>query len=421
MRDRPLSMVHLLVVVTLLVCTGRAEEECNTSNNHCNNCAPEVENWREFPCPRIVILGTAGVGKSSLANILIGRDKNYKNPNNSEECFSVGFKPKPGNAGLTQHSCIANGPWLGKGSNITVVDTPGFGVNVEEEENTVEDLVKVLRDNLKFVDVFILAFKQSDNRNLVGFRTMNRLLHGIFGEKFWNNAIIEATFWNWGRTAVRNRNQQQPPLTEEYWLNHVPTESLNGLHPNIDDLQGVFIDTWYEDDDPWENFNQKVKFEENTNKLKEFANNMTAKGAFHCKDIKTVLLEANRLKALADNLTKIKEKLEHEKNLLDESCIREKKDINSSLIGVQNENFNLKSEVAKLERKLNDFEIGDNKDFETASLTLPSALGGGGLVIGFLLGLLVMYFVKGSKDDDEEDDEGEEDDNDTKSDDEPNV
>ena len=124
---------------------------------------------------------------------------------------------------------------------------------------------------------------------------------------------------------------------------------------------------------------------------------MTAKGAFHCKDIKTVLLEANRLKALADNLTKIKEKLEHEKNLLDESCIREKKDINSSLIGVQNENSNLKSEVAKLERKLNDFEIGDNKDFETASLTLPSALGGGGLVIGFLLGLLVMYFVKGSK------------------------
>ena len=123
---------------------------------------------------------------------------------------------------------------------------------------------------------------------------------------------------------------------------------------------------------------------------------MTAKGAFHCKDIKTVLLEANRLKALADNLTKIKEKLEHEKNLLDESCIREKKDINSTLMGVQNENVNLKSEMAKLERKLNDSKIGDNK-VETESLTLPSALGGGGLVIGFLLGLLVMYFVKGSQ------------------------
>jgi septin family protein len=44
--------------------------------------------------------------------------------------------------------------------NFTVIDTPGFGNNLIEEERTIESLVNVLRDEIKFVHAFIIAFKQ---------------------------------------------------------------------------------------------------------------------------------------------------------------------------------------------------------------------------------------------------------------------
>ena len=46
----------------------------------------------------------------------------------------------------------------------TVVDTPGFGNDLVEEEATIDSLVNVLKDEIKYVHAFIICFKQSDNR-----------------------------------------------------------------------------------------------------------------------------------------------------------------------------------------------------------------------------------------------------------------
>jgi len=81
-----------------------------------------AENESDFPSPRIVILGATGVGKSSLANVLLGRDRNYQNPGN-KGCFHVGS----GTASITHATCAQAGQFLGRGPPVTLIDTPGFG------------------------------------------------------------------------------------------------------------------------------------------------------------------------------------------------------------------------------------------------------------------------------------------------------
>ena len=83
-----------------------------------------------LPRPRFVILGQQGVGKSSIANSLLGYDNlaevGKKKKNRLELPFAVGHGLKS----KTKMTSFSTGQFIGNplSPNITVVDTPGFKV-----------------------------------------------------------------------------------------------------------------------------------------------------------------------------------------------------------------------------------------------------------------------------------------------------
>ena len=73
--------------------------------------SPEEPLQPAYPDPRLVVVGETGVGKSSIANALLGCD-----PQGSECLFEVCY----GTDSCTTETTIGTGPWLGDGQNFTV-------------------------------------------------------------------------------------------------------------------------------------------------------------------------------------------------------------------------------------------------------------------------------------------------------------
>jgi len=48
-------------------------------------------------------------------------------------------------------------------------------------------------------------------------RSMIGLIQKMFGDHFWENAILEATHWNYHEKNVALREESEPSLLEHYW------------------------------------------------------------------------------------------------------------------------------------------------------------------------------------------------------------
>merc|ERR1719331_1227516 len=325
-----------------------------------------------FPSPRIVILGATGVGKSSLANVLVGRDKNYDGRRFHDGCFKVAATKDV----VTKETCADVGYWLGNtgdGARFTVIDTPGFGDRLIEEEKTIESLVQTLRDDIRYINVFVIAFKQTDTRMTYALRSMISLFEKMFGDGFWDNAILEATFWSHGNHAAERRNQSIPMITEAWWAAEF-NKKLRQEFSLKRDLQAVFIDTYYKEEDPKE----LKAFNENTNELFKFANSSKP---FACKDIKIALTE---IMELSNTLEEAKEKVRLKETYISQ-IVEERNEFKRTL-----DQYGITTPHPDSQRRTDDY-CTENRCYTPTEFAL---FGIGAIVMGVMLGVVGISWFK---------------------------
>ena len=156
-----------------------------------------------------------------------------------------------------------------------------------KEQETIEKLIDVLKNEIQWIHAFVIVFKQTDNRRADSFISMISLFEKMFGDHFWNNAILEASFWSFETNHKARRLQSQPPITRDFWskqYNKNLIEKFNIQKP----LQSVFIDSYVNKNNPIEVEN----FERETETLWNFAR---LREPFHCKDINIALTEIQQL------------------------------------------------------------------------------------------------------------------------------
>jgi len=197
----------------------------------------------EFPRPRFVVLGQQGVGKSSISNALLGFDNTaMRKIQRKQSPFQIGHGLKS----KTQLTTFSVGQWLGRGANVTVVDTPGF--KDTKDAAFVEELTSVLGDELPEIDSFLIVYKYKDRFTLPFKRTLN-MVTKMFGD-IWPNVAIVVNFWDAGSSHKDERDLSG--VTEETYTTELQKTFKKQISSVNHDVPVFFLDSHYSRDDQTE-------------------------------------------------------------------------------------------------------------------------------------------------------------------------
>jgi len=194
----------------------------------------------ELPRPRFVVLGQQGVGKSSISNALFGFDNTASSKRKRKQSpFKIGHGLKS----KTQLTSFSTGQWLGRGANVTIVDTPGF--KDTKDAAFVEELTSVLGDEIPEVEGFLIVYKYKDRFTAPFKRTLN-MISKMFGD-IWPNVAIVVNFWDAG--AIHKNERLSEGITEESYTKQLQQIFKKQISSLNHDVPVVFLDSHFSKDD----------------------------------------------------------------------------------------------------------------------------------------------------------------------------
>ena len=272
----------------------------------CNSCIGD-----NLPEPRLVIIGQTGAGKSTLANVLLGDAVN---------CDNCTFPVCDGHDSCTKNTKYAVGEWLGKGDAFTIVDTPGFGDSDNDDDALIDEMMDVLKHTIEGCNGIVLLINGEEERFDASLQQMMREMQALFGEDFWRFTTIGVIHWAYDRQSVAERNHTG--RSEEKFM-----EEWNGLlqekfHINVT-LDGVFIDSWYQQEWNIDDEAQQIAFQRETSKLWEF---VKQNEIFEFRTVGDVLEENQELK---DEIKCLNDFIQGELNRILEEVNKTKENITS--------------------------------------------------------------------------------------------
>ena len=94
------------------------------------------------------------------------------------------------------------------GKSFTVVDTPGFGDTDDMDSQLIDEMVGVLKEDIKTSNGFLLLFNGEDPRFNSLLQRMLREVEVMFGKDFWRYVILGFSHWAYDKRSISDRERQ---------------------------------------------------------------------------------------------------------------------------------------------------------------------------------------------------------------------